>query len=85
MDNIMCPNCGQEMTRGFIRAPNGIHWRTTSDPPLRWRSIGRALRNTLAWWSFRENPAWHCDTCEMLVVDHSLRPPAKRRTRGLPG
>ncbi len=78
MEQVTCFRCGRPMAAGFARAPHGIQWRTPAEPPLRWRRVWRVLRNTLAWWSFRENPAWRCAECELLVVDHSHSLPTKR-------
>ena len=73
-----CPKCGRQMAPGFVRAPHGILWRTASEKPLRWNWIWNALANTIGWWTFRENPAFHCESCKMLLIDHSRSLPAKK-------
>ena len=69
------------MQSGYIRAPHGIHWRGESEKPLRWRFIWKALPNTLAWSTFRENRSWRCVHCQVLTIDHSLSFPTKGKTR----
>lgn len=78
MDSVLCNKCGKPMVSGFVGASRGIFWREQSQKPLRWEWLWKALPNTLAWWTFRENAAWHCADCQLLVVDHSHSLPAKR-------
>lgn len=73
-----CPKCGQGMVPGFTRAPHGLYWRTTSEKPLRWGWIGNALANTLSWWTCRENQAFHCASCKMILIDHSQSFPSRK-------
>ena len=73
-----CPKCGSSMLKGFSRAPHGLFWRAEGDKPIRWRYIGKALSETLHWWTFRENRAWRCKRCNWLVIDHSCSFPSKR-------
>ena len=68
------------MEPGFTMAQEGILWRGESEAPLRWGWFWkRLLPNTYFFWSFRENLAWRCRTCRMLLIDHSHSVPATKR------
>jgi len=84
MDQVLCPKCGKPMSSGFIHAPSGIQWREPGQKPGLWNPIWRAMSNTrsmagkLFGRNYRENVAWHCADCQMLLVDHSCSLPSKR-------
>ena len=75
---LTCPKCEKPMDKGFTRATQGIQWRNDMEAPLRSNWIWRALSNTLHWWTYRENSAWHCTDCSMLIIDHSTSCRSKR-------
>jgi hypothetical protein len=68
---VRCPTCGRAMVRGYSHAACGIQWRSEFDRPKRWTVAWRFLPSTVHWWSMRENVAWHCSTCSIVVIDHS--------------
>ncbi len=81
MNAQTCPQCGKEMLSGYVFAPLGIHWLSKSQKPPIFHPVWRALPKTLNWrLRRRENPAWHCDQCQMLIVDHSQSLPLRRRS-----
>ena len=71
--DVSCPGCGREMAPGYVLAGRGIHWRGAGEGPIGpFATILGALPNTISL-SFRprENRAWRCEACSILVVDHA--------------
>ena len=68
-----CPECGVSMQQGFIMAGRGIIWRRKDDKPISsFAHIGQALDNTLsASLQPRQNMAWHCSACRLILIDHA--------------
>jgi hypothetical protein len=66
-----CPKCAIEMQKGFSRS-NGIAWRNEYEPPLPIYIRKQALENTLIAVTGRENIAWYCQECKLILVDHSI-------------
>jgi len=65
-----CPKCGVFMTPGFSAA-DGVFFRTR-DEKRKVFAIKRLLPNTRNMTpSLRENMAWRCDACRLLVMDYS--------------
>ncbi len=81
--NFQCPRCGTAMESGFSFAPRGIQWRgATETPPGRFTIVQKVIPNTANWgFTIRDNKAWRCRACSLLVVDHTsfLRHGKERR------
>lgn len=70
---VDCPRCHKRMQPGFALAARGIFWRADQDKPFGLANTpGRLLSSTANWgMRTRENMAWRCEACNMLLVDHS--------------
>ena len=71
LESYMCPKCKTTMYNGFSM-PNGIHWRPNTDEPFSaFTTKDKALDNTLnISFSMRENKAWRCKECSLILIDH---------------
>lgn len=68
-----CPNCGRPMQTGFALAGKGVAWREASQKYTLWQmTIFGSLPNTVnKGFTRRENRAWRCETCQLILMDHS--------------
>ena len=70
---LECPNCERIMEQGYAFAGKGIFWAAKrAKKPGAFSHVGYALENTFGI-SFRPdlNMAWHCNSCKMILIDHS--------------
>ena len=72
LESYICPKCKTTMDNGFSM-PNGIHWRPNTDKPFSmFTTKDKALDNTLnISFLMRENKAWRCKECSLIIIDHS--------------
>lgn len=71
--SVRCPKCRADMSRGFCAAPRGVFWRGENEKTSRFLPVWKALPNTMnTGWSVAENKAWHCERCNIIVIDHSF-------------
>ena len=70
---VKCPHCATIMEEGYSFAGKGIFWAAKhAKKPGAFSHVGYALENTFGI-SFRPdlNMAWHCNSCKMILIDHS--------------
>ena len=72
LESYTCPKCKKTMESGFS-LPNGIHWRSNDNKPFSiFTSRDKALENTTnISFSIKENKAWRCKECNLVLIDHS--------------
>jgi len=72
-----CPQCNQEIEKGFVNAPlAGILWFT--NPNIKWkpwfsRKVSKLQKD---WWGFpklaKDNlPAFRCQRCKLVIFEYS--------------
>lgn len=69
-----CPKCQTYMLSGFCYAARGLFWRGIEDKaPGMFSPVGKFVVNTLNHgFKPRGNPAWRCEHCNLLLIDHSI-------------
>lgn len=70
---VLCPRCAQPTQAGFAVAGRGIHWRGAQAKPIGiFATVFSVLPNTISMSiPTRENRAWRCAGCAIVVIDHS--------------
>ena len=69
----VCPWCGGEMVRGYLRGDRGIYWAERK-PGLFGDTEGVQVDTEGSFFSYRTS--WHCPACRKLVLDTAaLDPP----------
>ena len=69
---VKCPHCATIVQHGYAFAGKGIFWAEKHAKPGAFSHIGQALENTFSI-SLRPNlnMTWHCNSCKMILIDHS--------------
>lgn len=72
-NNLLCPVCGKMMAAGFSASPRGVFFRNSVQKPFgTFIPIWQALKNTLNTGIVpKENVAWRCESCALILIDHS--------------
>ena len=79
LQDVPCPRCQETMDPGFIMAGKGMQWRKQRDS---FTTFKLGLENTMnVTMTTKENRAWHCENCRMLVIDHSTMISDSKRIR----
>ena len=73
---MICPNCNQEMEKGYIQCRDGIYWTPKKQLVAALSSLGigaikigqdRGLSsNSIA-------EAYHCKNCKKVIIDYNER------------
>jgi hypothetical protein len=75
---IVCPQCQVVMKPGYAVGPRGIVFRSQQEPAPGFFTLRPPLPNTAnTGVTFKENRAWHCAACKLLLVDHNTLEPRK--------
>lgn len=75
---IICPQCQAVMKPGYAVGPRGIVFRSQQEPAPGFFTLRPPLPNTAnTGVTFKENRAWHCAACKLLLVDHNTLEPRK--------
>ena len=72
-EKLNCPKCNKVMANGLSVAGKGVVWREKSENlPGPFTAVGSVLPNTFnLTHSMATNISWHCNTCSLILIDHS--------------
>jgi hypothetical protein len=71
--DVTCPQCGAEMTEGYLALQSGLHWRAIDHPIGVPHALG-GLPGTVGW---RVRPRLHgfrCEACSVVTFKYGDRP-----------
>jgi hypothetical protein len=71
--DMTCPQCGAEMTEGYLALLAGLHWRAIEEPIGMPHALS-GLPGTVGW---RTRPRLHgfrCETCSIVTFKYGDRP-----------
>ena len=70
---LKCPKCNNYMEIGYTIASRGLLFRK-KDETFKLVETGKLIPNTANMgFSMKENLAWKCNTCKLLLLDYSCQ------------
>ena len=70
--NVSCPECGAEMTEGYLPLLAGLHWRH-KDEPVGMPHVFSGLSGTVGWRGRPRLHGYHCEACQIITVKYGRR------------
>ncbi|WP_404452092.1 PF20097 family protein [Virgibacillus necropolis] len=68
-DNVICPECSNELKQGYIFSPRRICWSESADSIFADFGSEEVLIND-AFLKISKTPAFRCEKCNLVIFKH---------------